>query len=55
VAIVFLFVEAYFLIDFLTGNTQIQSLADTLVEFNYTAIAEGYYSAVLNGELLEAL
>lgn len=41
-------VEAYFFINFFVGRTQTDVMSGLLNEFNYTTIAESYYSLALN-------
>jgi len=43
-------IEAYFFINFFVGRSQTSVMSGLLTEFNYTTIAESYYSLALNAE-----
>jgi hypothetical protein len=45
-----IFLEAYFVINFILGNLTTATLSNVLKEFNNTIIAESYYSFALNSQ-----
>ncbi|EGR27581.1 PAS domain S-box family protein [Ichthyophthirius multifiliis] len=50
IAFVVIFVETYFIVNYFLGENQIYVLKQTIKEFNYTTIAEAYYSLTLNAQ-----
>lgn len=46
-----IFVEAYFVINYILGGIDTINQKELLYEFNVTTLAEGYYGLTLNSEL----